>query len=76
MTHSCCYEVLLLPTMEIAAQHCTLAEAAAWSYPDPIPECPKIKDLMCFFNERVAAYDMASANEAWERMAGFLERTL
>lgn len=25
----------------------------AWSYPDPIPECPKIKDLMCFYNERV-----------------------
>jgi uncharacterized protein (DUF427 family) len=24
-----------------------------WSYPDPIPECPKIKDLLCFFNERV-----------------------
>jgi uncharacterized protein (DUF427 family) len=26
-----------------------------WSYPDPIPECPKIKGLMCFFNERVDA---------------------
>jgi uncharacterized protein (DUF427 family) len=25
----------------------------AWSYPDPIPENPKIKDLVCFFNERV-----------------------
>ena len=24
-----------------------------WSYPDPIPENPKIKGLMCFFNERV-----------------------
>ncbi len=24
-----------------------------WSYPDPIPENPKIKDLLCFFNERV-----------------------
>lgn len=24
-----------------------------WTYPDPIPECPKIKDLLCFFNERV-----------------------
>ncbi len=24
-----------------------------WSYPDPIPENPKIKDLFCFFNERV-----------------------
>lgn len=26
-----------------------------WSYPDPIPECPGIKDLVCFFNERVEA---------------------
>jgi hypothetical protein len=26
---------------------------AAWSYPDPIPENPKIRDLICFFNERV-----------------------
>jgi len=26
-----------------------------WSYQDPIPECPKIKGLMCFFNERVDA---------------------
>jgi hypothetical protein len=25
----------------------------AWSYPDPIPENPKIKDLLCFFNEHV-----------------------
>ncbi|MGI8855371.1 MAG: DUF427 domain-containing protein [Thermomicrobiales bacterium] len=24
-----------------------------WSYPEPIPENPKIKDLLCFFNERV-----------------------
>lgn len=27
----------------------------AWSYRDPIPECPKIKDLVCFFQEREAA---------------------
>ncbi|MDE0029581.1 MAG: DUF427 domain-containing protein [Deltaproteobacteria bacterium] len=26
-----------------------------WSYEDTIPECPRIKDLMCFFNERVDA---------------------
>jgi uncharacterized protein (DUF427 family) len=25
----------------------------AWSYPDPIPENPRIKDLVCFFNEKV-----------------------
>ncbi len=24
-----------------------------WSYPEPIPECPKIKNLLCFFNENV-----------------------
>jgi uncharacterized protein (DUF427 family) len=27
-----------------------------WTYPDPIPECPKIKDLLCFFNEKVDLY--------------------
>lgn len=27
-----------------------------WSYPNPIPECPKIKGLLCFFNERVDIY--------------------
>ena len=30
-------------------------EDIVWSYPDPVPECPRIKDLMCFFNERVGA---------------------
>lgn len=27
----------------------------AWSYPEPIPECPKIKGLVCFFQERETA---------------------
>ncbi len=27
----------------------------AWSYADPIPECPKIKGLICFHNENVDA---------------------
>ncbi len=27
-----------------------------WSYPDPIPEAPKIKDLLCFYNEKVDIY--------------------
>lgn len=27
-----------------------------WSYPAPIPECPKIENLLCFFNERVDLY--------------------
>jgi uncharacterized protein (DUF427 family) len=30
-----------------------LVTDAVWSYPDPIPENPKIRDLLCFFNERV-----------------------
>jgi uncharacterized protein (DUF427 family) len=31
----------------------TLYEDIIWSYPDPIPECPRIKGLLCFFNELV-----------------------
>jgi hypothetical protein len=31
----------------------TLVPDLAWSYPDPVPECAKIKDLVCFFDERV-----------------------
>jgi uncharacterized protein (DUF427 family) len=27
-----------------------------WSYLDPIPECPKIKGLLSFFNEKVDLY--------------------
>lgn len=27
-----------------------------WSYPAPIPECPKIEDLLSFYNERVDLY--------------------
>ena len=29
-----------------------------------------------FFNERSPAYDLASANQSWDRMLGFLERRL
>lgn len=25
----------------------------AWSYPDPVPECPRIAGLVCFYNEKV-----------------------
>ncbi|MEA2507225.1 MAG: hypothetical protein QOH48_1843 [Actinomycetota bacterium] len=28
----------------------------AWSYREPIPECPKIENLICFFNERVDTF--------------------
>jgi uncharacterized protein (DUF427 family) len=27
-----------------------------WSYPAPIPECPKIENLLSFYNERVDLY--------------------
>jgi uncharacterized protein (DUF427 family) len=27
-----------------------------WSYENPIPECPKVKELMSFFNEKVDVY--------------------
>ena len=30
-------------------------ENIVWFYPEPIAECPKIKDLLCFFNEKVDA---------------------
>ena len=29
-----------------------LVRDAVWSYPNPIPENPKIRDLLCFFNEK------------------------
>jgi uncharacterized protein (DUF427 family) len=35
-----------------------------WSYPDPIEECPKIKGLLCFFNEKV---DIVVDGELQER---------
>ena len=28
-------------------------ENILWTYPEPVPECPKIKNLLCFFNEKV-----------------------
>ncbi|MGW8180811.1 MAG: DUF427 domain-containing protein [bacterium] len=33
-----------------------LFENVVWSYPEPILENPKIKDLMCFYNEKVDLY--------------------
>jgi uncharacterized protein (DUF427 family) len=30
-----------------------LVPDVAWSYPDPVPEQPAIRDLLCFFTERV-----------------------
>lgn len=39
-------------------------EDVAWSYPDPIAENPKIRDLLCFYNERV---DLVVDGEPVER---------
>jgi uncharacterized protein (DUF427 family) len=33
-------------------------EDIVWSYPMPIPECPKIEQLMCFYNEKVDAIEV------------------
>ena len=30
-------------------------EDLAWYYPFPVPECPKIENLICFYNEKVDA---------------------
>jgi uncharacterized protein (DUF427 family) len=30
-----------------------LVDNVVWAYPAPIPECTKIENLLCFFNERV-----------------------
>ena len=30
-----------------------LVKDLVWYYPAPIPECPKIENLLCFFNEKV-----------------------
>ena len=40
------------------------------------PEIYRYDAAHAFFNERSAAYDLASANQAWERTAAFLERRL
>ncbi len=33
-----------------------VARDVVWGYAEPIPECPKIRGLLCFFNERVDLY--------------------
>ena len=33
-----------------------VAKDVVWGYLDPISECPKIKGLLCFFNERMDLY--------------------
>jgi carboxymethylenebutenolidase len=41
-----------------------------------MPEIYRYDAAHAFFNERSAAYDLASANQAWDRMAAFLQKTL
>jgi uncharacterized protein (DUF427 family) len=36
----------------------------AWSYPEPVAECPKIAGLFCFLNEKV---DLTIDGEAQRR---------
>jgi carboxymethylenebutenolidase len=40
------------------------------------PEIYRYNAAHAFFNERSAAYDLASANQAWERTTAFLEKRL
>ena len=40
------------------------------------PEIYRYDAAHAFFNERSPAYDVACANQAWERMQGFLEKHL
>ena len=49
---------------------------AAMKAADQSPEIYRYDAAHAFFNERSPAYNLAAANQAWERMAGFLERCL
>ena len=53
-------ETTQCPYKGIAAYHSVrvgdkLFEDIVWTYTDPIAECPRIKDHLCFFNEHVDA---------------------
>ncbi len=37
-------------SVEVAGE---IHEDIAWTYDAPIPECPKIESLICFFNEKL-----------------------
>jgi uncharacterized protein (DUF427 family) len=41
-----------------------LHEDVAWSYPDPIPELPRVRDLVAFYDEHV---DVTIDGERQER---------
>lgn len=49
-----------------------LVKDLAWVYPYPIPECPKIENLVCFYNEQVDAIVVDGVEEprpftAWSK---------
>jgi uncharacterized protein (DUF427 family) len=44
----------------------------AWCYYETLPECPRIKDLICFFNENVDALfldgtELAKPETKWRK---------
>ncbi|HEX9032169.1 MAG TPA: DUF427 domain-containing protein [Streptosporangiaceae bacterium] len=52
----------------------TVARDVAWTYRFPIPECPKIEGLICFFNEKVDAIfldgaELPKPRTPWSRAA-------
>lgn len=51
-----------------------LEEDVAWSYAAPIPECPKVEQAICFFNERVDlevdGEQLERPNTPWSKNAG------
>ena len=49
---------------------------AAMKAAGAMPEIYRYDAAHAFANERSAAYDVACANQAWERMSGFLERRI
>jgi len=40
-----------------------LVTDAAWSYPNPLPECPRIKDHLCFYPEKVDQLDVEGEDQ-------------
>jgi nucleotidyltransferase-like protein len=58
----------------------TLVQDGAWSYPDPISENPKIRDLVAFFQERmdivVDGVRLARSATPWSTPDGVAEGDL
>jgi uncharacterized protein (DUF427 family) len=42
---------------------------AVWGYLDPVPECPRIKGLMCFYPEKVGAIEVEAPSAVPDRAA-------